>query len=188
MKTNLMKCFSAVAVSGLVSCTNLCQKVKDMGVVYSGVKPQETTVYYSCNGKKYIKGQRYDFRRTFVDHPYSVGTKEPDRFAAVEGSGGETVYREIRVSKDGWAHYADGSKWQPLSAEKLRAYPLNAEWAAEADNVSRYSARRTTWRALYAYPLSAVTFTCVDLPLNVVGVGAEIFISIPFSLALIASQ
>ena len=188
MKNRLMKHLLGIFALGLVSCTNLCQTVKDMGVVYRGVKPQETNVYYSCNGKKYIKGQRYDFRRTFVDHPYSIGTKEQDRFAAVEGSGGETVYREIRVSKDGWANYAKGSKWQQLSAEKLRAYPLNAEWTAEADNVSRYSARRTTWHALYAYPLSAVTFTCVDLPLNVVGVAAEIVISIPFSLALIASQ
>lgn len=183
-----MKYLVAIVAPGLVSCTNLCQTIKDRGEVYSGVKLQDTSVYYSNNGKKYIKGQRYDFRRTFVDHPYSIGKKAYDQFEAIEGSGGETLYHEICTGKGGCVVYADNSEWLQLPDERLRAYPMKGKWADDAAYVSRFCSRRPTWHALYAYPLSAVSFVCVDLPLNTVGFAVATVISLPFMPGVIASQ
>ena len=156
--------------------------------MYSGVKLQDTSVYYSHNGKKYIKGQRYEYRRTFVDHPYSIGKKAYDQFEAVAGSDGETVYHEIRTLKNGYVDYADDSKWIQLPDERLHAYPMKGKWADDDDDVSRFCDRRATWHALYAYPLSAVSFACVDLPLNAVGFAMASVISLPFMPGVIASQ
>ncbi|MBE6418539.1 MAG: hypothetical protein E7031_00240 [Akkermansiaceae bacterium] len=72
MKFDLMKCIFAATVTGPASCTDLCQTVGDLGAEYSGVQPVDKTTYYRHGGKSYVKGLRYDYRRTFVDHPYAI--------------------------------------------------------------------------------------------------------------------
>ena len=48
----------------LVSCTNFCQNVADLGAVYQGVLVLEPGTCYRYGGKLYAKGQRALFQRT----------------------------------------------------------------------------------------------------------------------------
>ena len=186
MKLSLMKCLFAVAVSGLASCTNLCQTVSDWGAVYSGVEPVEKNVYYRHGGKKYVKGQPADYVRTFVDHPYAIRKRLYDRFALSELKEAAPLYREIRIRKDGSAVFADNSSWETQDLKNSTPIPLRAELNENSDVFE--CSRRPTWHALYAYPLSAVTFACVDLPLNVAGAAVAGVCLIPFIPAGVISH
>lgn len=186
MKSNLMKCLSAVAVSGLVSCTNLCQTISDWGAEYSGVEPVEKTVYYRHNGKKYAKGQPADYERTFVDHPYAIRKRIYDQFEPVRLKEEGPLYREIRIREDGSAVYADDSSWKALDLNNATPVALRGELKENGDVWE--NTRRPTWHALYAYPLSVATFACVDVPLNVAGAAVAGVALTPFIPAGIASQ
>ena len=51
------------------SCTNFCQDITDWGAEYDGVEKAKGEVYYRHGGKKYLKGHRAKFRRTYVQNP-----------------------------------------------------------------------------------------------------------------------
>ena len=73
----------------LVSCTNFCQNVADLGAVYQGVLVLEPGTCYLYGGKMYAKGQRALFQRTYVDHPYAIAKPSPSRYKLIDvGEGG----------------------------------------------------------------------------------------------------
>ena len=176
---NLMRALFVVVVLGVASCTNVCQTVSDWGAEYSGVKLSDESTYYRHNGKNYVKGQRCLCKRTFVDHPYAIRKKLPEQYRAIEGSEGDTVYREIRIRRDGSAVYADDSTWRQLELKNPQPFTLKKNLTERNEYVFEHT-RRPTWHALYAYPLSAASFVCVDLPLNVAGAAAAVAFSLPF--------
>ncbi len=186
MKINLMKCLFVAILTGGASCTNLCQTISDWGAVYSGVEPVDKAVYYLHNGKKYVKGQSADYERTFVDHPYAIRKKIYDQFDLVELKESAPLYREIRIRKDGSAVYADDSSWKTLDLKNPTPITLRAGLEENGDIWE--NSRRPTWHALYAYPLSAATFVCVDVPLNVAGAAVATAIVLPFVPGIIFSQ
>lgn len=150
----------------LTSCTNLCQNVADFGAEYSGVVLTERDSCFVLGGKYYLKGQRARFRRTYVDHPFAIGKPIPDEFTVKSGTLGETVYREIRLDKEGGVQFADGSVWMTPDAPPEEVRPLGDAALSHLIQSVNYGSRELTAHALYAYPLSAVTLACIDLPLN----------------------
>ena len=148
----------------LVSCTNFCQNVADLGAVYQGVLVLEPGTCYRYGGKMYAKGQRALFQRTYVDHPYAIAKPLPPGYELVEGSEGEVVYREIRQNEEHQVEFSDYGTWQVLPIDESMARPLEKEmvWEQRVDSYSR----ELTPHALYAYPLAGATLVCVDVPLN----------------------
>lgn len=179
MRKSLVKSLFVVVVLGVASCTNICQTVSDWGTEYSGIKLSDKSTYYRYHGKSYVKGQRCLCKRTFVDHPYAICKKFPEQYSVIAGSEGATVYREIRIRRDGSAVYADDSTWRQLELKNPQARTLTKNLNEMDADVFEHT-RRPTWHALYAYPLSAASFVCVDLPLNVAGAAAAVAISLPF--------
>lgn len=150
----------------LTSCTNLCQNVADFGAEYSGVVLTERDSCFVLGGKYYLKGQRARFRRTYVDHPFAIAKPRPDEFTVKSGTLGETVYREIRLDKEGGVQFADGSVWMTPDAPPEEVRPLGDAALSHLIQSVNHGSRELTAHALYAYPLSAVTLVCIDLPLN----------------------
>ena len=148
----------------LVSCTNFCQNVADLGAVYQGVLVLEPGTCYRYGGKLYAKGQRALFQRTYVDHPYAIAKPLPPCYEIVEGSKGELVYREIQLNEEQQVEFSDYGTWQVLPIDESMARPLEKEmvWEQRVDSYSR----ELTPHALYAYPLAGATLVCVDVPLN----------------------
>lgn len=181
-----MKCLLVAMLAGVPSCTNVSQTISDCGAVYSGVEPVDKTAYYLYEGKKYVKGQAADYERTFVDHPYAIRKKIYDQFELVALKESAPLYREIRIRKDGSAVYADDSSWKTLDLKNPTPITLRAGLDENSDIWE--NSRRPTWHALYAYPLSAATFVCVDVPLNVAGAAVATAIVLPFVPGIIFSQ
>ena len=148
----------------LVSCTNFCQNVADLGAVYQGVLVLEPGTCYRYGGKMYAKGQRALFQRTYVDHPYAIAKPLPPCYEIIEGSKGEIVYHEIRQNEEHQVEFSDYGTWQVLPIDESMARPLEKEmeWEQRVDSYSR----ELTPHALYAYPLAGATLVCVDVPLN----------------------
>ena len=148
----------------LVSCTNFCQNVADLGAVYQGVLVLEPGTCYRYGGKMYAKGQRALFQRTYVDHPYAIAKPLPPCYEIIEGSKGELVYREIILNEERRVEFPSHGNWQTLPIKSSMARPLEKEmvWEQRVDSYSR----ELTPHALYAYPLAGATLVCVDVPLN----------------------
>ena len=148
----------------LVSCTNFCQNVADLGAVYQGVLVLEPGTCYRYGCKIYAKGQRALFQRTYVDHPYAIAKPLPSCYKLIEGSEGEIVYHEIRQNEEHQVEFSDYGTWQVLPIDESMARPLEKEmvWEQRVDSYSR----ELTPHALYAYPLAGATLVCVDVPLN----------------------
>lgn len=148
----------------LVSCTNFCQNVADLGAVYQGVLVLETGTCYRYGGKLYAKGQLALFQRTYVDHPYAIAKPLPPCYEIIEGSKGELVYREIILNEERRVEFPSHGNWQTLPIKSSMARPLEKEmvWEQRVDSYSR----ELTPHALYAYPLAGATLVCVDVPLN----------------------
>ncbi len=170
----ISKAFALLSFAWLSSCTNLCQNVADFGAVYSGVLLTEPTLCFQRGGKSFVRGQRASFRRTDVDHPCAITKPQPAQFAVKPGSLGEVVYRELQVDKDGSVAFAEDSDWRPMAMEGASTRPLHqSSLKLSPMSVDQYS-RELTPHAVYAYPLAALTFACVDLPLNLLGAGAAL--------------
>ncbi len=170
----ISKAFALLSFAWLSSCTNLCQNVADFGAVYSGVVLTEPTLCFQRGGKSFVRGQRAAFRRTYVEHPCAITKPQPAQFAVKPGSLGEVVYRELQVDKDGSVAFAEDSDWHPMAMEGVSTRPLHqSSLNLSPMSVNQYS-RELTPHAVYAYPLAALTFACVDLPLNVLGAGAAL--------------
>lgn len=161
-----------LSLAWVTSCTNLCQNVADFGTVYSGVLLTEPPVCFERGGKCFIRGQRALFRRTYVDHPYAIGKPTPSQFTVKPDSLGEAVYREVRVDKSGNVEFAEDSAWSPMSMKSASPRPLSKDSLnLQLMSVDEYS-RKLTPHAVYSYPLAVLTFASVDVPLNLLGVGA----------------
>ncbi len=150
------------------SCTNLCQDIADWGAEYDGVEKTKGEVYYRHEGKKYLKGCRAKFRRTYVQNPFVIAKPDPARYEMKPGTQGETVYRELKADEDGCLRLVDGSDWKPLKLKDTRAYAAEKMMVSPRPSVNSYS-RELTPHAIYAYPLAAATLVCVDVPLNIAG-------------------
>ena len=152
----------------LVSCTNFCQNVADLGAVYQGVLVLEPGTCYRYGGKIYAKGQRALFQRTYVDHPYAIAKPLPPCYEIIEGSKGKIVYHEIRQDEEHQVELSDYGTWQVLPIDESMARPLEKEmvWEQRVDSYSR----ELTPHALYAYPLAGATLVCVDVPLNLAAI------------------
>lgn len=150
------------------SCTNFCQDIADWGAEYDGVEKTKGEVYYRHGGKKYLKGHRAKFRRTYVQNPFLIAKPTPERYEMKPGTMGEEVYSELRADKDGCLRLVDGSDWKPLKLKDTRAYPMGENMVSPWPAVNSYS-RKLTPHAIYAYPLATATFACVDVPLNIAG-------------------
>ena len=148
----------------LVSCTNFCQNVADLGAVYQGVLVLEPGTCYRYGGKIYAKGQRALFQRTYVDHPYAIAKPLPSSYKLIDVGEGEIVYHEIRQNEEHQVEFSDYGTWQVLPIDESMARPLEKEmvWEQRVDSYSR----ELTPHALYAYPLAGATLVCVDVPLN----------------------
>ncbi len=156
--------FVLLSTMWLVSCTNFCQNVADLGAVYQGVLVLEPGTCYRYGGKLYAKGQRALFQRTYVDHPYAIAKPLPPCYEIIEGSKGELVYREIILNEERRVEFPSHGNWQTLPIKSSMARPLEKEmvWEQRVDSYSR----ELTPHALYAYPLAGATLVCVDVPLN----------------------
>ena len=152
----------------LVSCTNFCQNVADLGAVYQGVLVLEPGTCYRYGGKLYAKGQRALFQRTYVDHPYAIAKPLPSRYKLIDVGEGEIVYHEIRQDEEHQVELSDYGTWQVLPIDESMARPLEKEmeWEQRVDSYSR----ELTPHALYAYPLAGATLVCVDVPLNLAAI------------------
>lgn len=148
----------------LVSCTNFCQNVADLGAVYQGVLVLEAGTCYRYGGKLYAKGQRALFQRTYVDHPYAIAKPLPSRYKLIDVGEGEIVYHEIILNEDRRVEFPYHGNWQPLPIKSSMARPLETE-IGKVQDVDSFS-RELTPHALYAYPLAGATLVCVDVPLN----------------------
>ena len=148
----------------LVSCTNFCQNVADLGAVYQGVLVLDPGTCYRYGGKMYAKGQRALFQRTYVDHPYAIAKPSPSRYKLIDVGEGEIVYHEIILNEDRRVEFPSHGNWQSLPIKSSMARPLETEIGKEQD-VDSFS-RELTPHALYAYPLAGATLVCVDVPLN----------------------
>ena len=153
-----------LSMSLLVSCTNFCQNVADLGAVYQGVLVLEPGTCYRYGGKLYAKGQRALFQRTYVDHPYAIAKPLPSRYKLIDVGEGEIVYHEIILNDERRVEFPSRGSWQPLPIESSMACPLEKEIGKVLD-VDSFS-RELTPHALYAYPLAGATLVCVDVPLN----------------------
>lgn len=152
----------------LVSCTNFCQNVADLGAVYQGVLVLEPGTCYRYGGKIYAKGQRALFQRTYVDHPYAIAKPLPSSYKLIDVGEGEIVYHEIRQNEEHQVEFSDYGTWQVLPIDESMARPLEKEmvWEQRVDSYSR----ELTLHALYAYPLAGATLVCVDVPLNLAAI------------------
>ena len=152
----------------LVSCTNFCQNVADLGAVYQGVLVLEAGTCYRYGGKLYAKGQRAHFQRTYVDHPYAIAKPLPSCYKLIDVGEGEIVYHEIRQDEEHQVELSDYGTWQVLPIDESMARPLEKEmeWEQRVDSYSR----ELTPHALYAYPLAGATLVCVDVPLNLAAI------------------
>lgn len=148
----------------LVSCTNFCQNVADLGAVYQGILVLDPGTCYRYGGKMYAKGQRALFQRTYVDHPYAIAKPLPSRYKLIDVGEGEIVYHEIILNEDRWVEFPIHGNWQTLPIKSSMARPLEKE-IDEVQDVDSFS-RELTPHALYAYPLAGATLVCVDVPLN----------------------
>ncbi len=148
----------------LVSCTNFCQNVADLGAEYQGVLVLDPGTCYRYGGKMYAKGQRARFQRTYVDHPYAIAKPFPSRYKLIDAGEGEIVYHEIILNDDRRVEFPSHGSWQPLPIESSMACPLEKE-IGKVQDVNSFS-RKLTPHALYAYPLAGATLVCVDVPLN----------------------
>lgn len=187
MKMSWMSAAALLPVLAGVSCTNLCQTVADWGEEYSGVEVTEPQVYYSHGGKKYVKGQRAKFRRVFTDHPYAIAKPWPDKFEPIAGTReGEDLYREVYYGKGQWqATYTEDSEWKPMQLKNPQQFPKDRELYRTL--TLDHNSRRATAHALYAYPLAALTFVAVDLPLNVTALAVTGVVAIPTIPLIMAS-
>ena len=150
------------------SCTNFCQDIADWGAEYDGVEKTKGEVYYRHGGKKYLKGYRAKFRRTYVQNPFVIAKPDPARYEMRPGTLGEAVYSELRADEDGCLRLVDAREWKPLKLKDTRAYPMGKNMVSPWPSVNAYS-RELTPHAIYAYPLAAATLVCVDVPLNIAG-------------------
>ena len=148
----------------LVSCTNFCQNVADLGAVYQGVLVLEPGTCYRYGGKLYAKGQRALFQRTYVDHPYAIAKPLPSCYKLIDAGEGEIVYHEIILNEDRWVEFSRHGNWQSLPIKSSMARPLEEE-IGKVQDVDSFS-RELTPHALYTYPLAGATLVCVDVPLN----------------------
>ena len=155
------------------SCTNFCQDIADWGAEYDGVEKAKGEVYYRHGGKKYLKGYRAKFRRTYVQNPYLLAKPTPDLYEMKPGTMGEEVYSELRADKDGCLRLVDAGDWKPLKLKDTRAYPMGENMVTPWPAVNTYS-RELTPHAIYAYPLAAATLVGVDVPLNIAGAAAGV--------------
>ena len=153
-----------LSMSLLVSCTNFCQNVADLGAVYQGVLVLEPGTCYRYGGKMYAKGQRARFQRTYVDHPYAIAKPLPSCYKLIDVGEGEIVYHEIILNDERRVEFPSRGSWQPLPIESSMACPLEKE-IGKVQDVNSFS-RKLTPHALYAYPLAGATLVCVDVPLN----------------------
>ena len=153
-----------LSMSLLVSCTNFCQNVADLGAVYQGVLVLEPGTCYRYGGKMYAKGQRARFQRTYVDHPYAIAKPLPSCYKLIDAGEGEIVYHEIILNDERRVEFPSRGSWQPLPIESSMACPLEKE-IGKVQDVNSFS-RKLTPHALYAYPLAGATLVCVDVPLN----------------------
>lgn len=150
-----------LVVMSMTSCTNVGQSVMDAGAVYSGVSLIDPSVAYCVNGKNYVKGERADFRRIYTGAPLEFYPGS-DRFRKIDGTESDILYREISIKEDS-VSYTSGSQWVSLESEPVRVRKLPHLFQ---HTVNIDGDRELTWRALYTYPLGAVTTLCVDVPLG----------------------
>ena len=111
----------------LVSCTNFCQNVADLGAVYQGVLVLEPGTCYRYGGKLYAKGQRALFQRTYVDHPYAIAKPLPSCYTLIDAGEGEIVYHEIILNDDRRVEFPIHGNWQTLPIKSSMARPLEEE-------------------------------------------------------------
>ena len=152
----------------LVSCTNFCQNVADLGAVYQGVLVLEPGTCYRYGGKMYAKGQRALFQRTYVDHPYAIAKPFPSRYKLIDVGEGKIVYHEIILNEERRVEFPYHGNWQTLPIKSSMARPLEKK-IGKVQDVDSFS-RELTPYALYAYPLAGATLVCVDVPLNLAAI------------------
>lgn len=138
---------------------------------------------YRAGNKTYVRGIR---SRTMLkssgylkDHSPFSEIHIRERHFPVHEVAQQNVYREVKSR-----HYPNGARrWEITDSPWLDTLPDNARPFRSSDTIlSSYNGymagavdaeetrpMRTTAKALYYYPLAAVTFTAVDIPLTLAG-------------------
>ena len=150
--------------------------------------PDETekhggVLFYRVDGKTYVRGIRSrtmaKSTRYAEDYlPFSEIRIREEHFA-IDDATQKSVYGEVKLQR-----FPNGRRyWEKTDSPWLDSLPDNARSFRSSDNLLGFESgkvvgvvdseetrpMRATSKALYYYPLAAVTFTAVDVPLTLAG-------------------